>query len=312
MSQEKSPGISKKIAFFVGSDISSYLLVAECVPQLIELGVTPFIFFPKHLVKPGRVLLPELQELGFYERTVANSIIYPCLDEYGGEQDQRVLTPHQLAKKYSLEVSEVENINDSKFVALLREREISAGVSVRCYQKFGDDVISYFSEHNKALWNLHPGILPQYRGVMTAIRAMNNGDLFHGYTLHEINKGWDAGGVIETGKLEIDYSKSMLENLLALRPIGVSLVLAYLKLFLGGSDVVAHPQKEHERRYYSFPTETEFKFYREKGINLLDAKVMADFYVSCFVKPNTEIESKLRARLAEVLMHWHHQYEMEK
>ena len=41
--------------------------------------------------------------------------------------------------------------------------------------------------------NIHPSLLPKYPGLHTHQRALDNGDEFHGATVHYVNEELDAG-----------------------------------------------------------------------------------------------------------------------
>lgn len=75
-------------------------------------------------------------------------------------------------------VQNVPNVNEPSFLGIWQRNHIDLGISIRCYQKFGKRIIQHFATPDGAskLLNLHPGSLAQYRGVMTTIRAMSNGD----------------------------------------------------------------------------------------------------------------------------------------
>jgi methionyl-tRNA formyltransferase len=91
---------------------------------------------------------------------------------------------NHLSRTGVIEVKEVLDINASSFVEELAVNNVKGGISIRCYQMFKSDIIAHFNDNKGGfLWNLHPGIFPQYRGVMTLIRAMNNGEKQTSYSL---------------------------------------------------------------------------------------------------------------------------------
>ncbi|MEM1234488.1 MAG: formyltransferase family protein, partial [Pseudomonadota bacterium] len=44
--------------------------------------------------------------------------------------------------------------------------------------------------------NIHPSILPKYRGLHTHARALEAGDTEHGCTVHEVTPELDAGPIL--------------------------------------------------------------------------------------------------------------------
>ena len=58
------------------------------------------------------------------------------------------------------------------------------------------------------LINIHPSLLPDYPGLNTHKKAIKNGDLMHGISVHYVNNDLDGGPVITQGALKIDPSQS--------------------------------------------------------------------------------------------------------
>ena len=58
------------------------------------------------------------------------------------------------------------------------------------------------------LINIHPSLLPNYPGLNTHKKAIENGDLMHGISVHYVNNELDGGPIITQGALKIDPSQS--------------------------------------------------------------------------------------------------------
>ena len=58
------------------------------------------------------------------------------------------------------------------------------------------------------LINIHPSLLPDYPGLNTHKKAIENGDLMHGISVHYVNNELDGGPIITQGALRIDPSQS--------------------------------------------------------------------------------------------------------
>lgn len=59
--------------------------------------------------------------------------------------------------------------------------------------------------------NSHGGLLPEYRGFHGNVWAMINGERFLGYTIHRVNKFFDAGPIIYQKKVSTNNSKTYYE-----------------------------------------------------------------------------------------------------
>jgi phosphoribosylglycinamide formyltransferase 1 len=60
--------------------------------------------------------------------------------------------------------------------------------------------------------NIHPSLLPNYKGMHTHQRVLNTGDVFHGCTVHYVTAELDAGQALAQGVLKVssqDTEKSL-------------------------------------------------------------------------------------------------------
>ena len=54
--------------------------------------------------------------------------------------------------------------------------------------------------------NIHPSLLPKYKGLHTHARALEAGDSLHGCTVHEVTAELDDGPILGQASLAIDAS----------------------------------------------------------------------------------------------------------
>jgi hypothetical protein len=296
------------IAFFVGSDLFSHLMLSKLVPRLLCLGHLLFIFLPKDSgyakLKNTNPKPYELEKLQFWERTALQDTIIPLLGT-AIQLGAKFLTVQQLASHYGLLFQPIPNINDTSFLQTLKGNHIDIGISLRCYQRFKSPIISYFNSPGRCLLNLHPGKLPEYRGVMTAFRAMSNADLDFGYSLHHIDENFDAGAIIDIKTGTIDYSKAMLEGMNGLYEIGVGMVMDAIERFARGGDLKdgVVEQEVEKARYFTFPTEEEIREGGEKGVEIVGDGAL-ELLVECFGGEDGELKELLREKIGEAWRKW--------
>lgn len=276
---------SKEVVFFVGSDITSHLIAYELAHIMQDKGVSVLLCFVRHSAKKAQ---PEaIEELALHERRILNECVYPYLKNANTlETSKGHVRWSSQAVNLCPRISEkfIDNVNDSCFIDELKGMSIDLGLSIRCYQKFSQEFIDVFSKENY-LWNLHPGILPKYRGVMTLVRAMQNNDREFGYSLHKINADWDAGDIINIKSKPIDYSHSMLHELVCSYQLGVATALPYIEKALAGE--VVDSEAQVDASYYTFPTEKELEYYKERRIRLTDKEEMMSLYRDFYGRPGT-------------------------
>lgn len=82
--------------------------------------------------------------------------------------------------------------------------------------------------------NIHPSLLPKYRGLHTHERALEAGDVEHGCSVHEVTAELDGGPILGQARLEIqpdDTADSLAARLL---PLEHKLYPAVLRRFAEG------------------------------------------------------------------------------
>ena len=104
------------------------------------------------------------------------------------------------AKKNSIEtfVPDIENDKDNsvfeeKTLHVLKEKKIDVICLAGFMKILSENFIKSFS---KPILNIHPSLLPSFRGLNTCQRALNAGCLIHGATVHQITKEVDQGPIL--------------------------------------------------------------------------------------------------------------------
>ena len=62
---------------------------------------------------------------------------------------------------------------------------------------------NFIKSFSKPILNIHPSILPKYKGVNTHERAIKNNDKITGATVHRVNEKLDSGKIILQKKVKI-------------------------------------------------------------------------------------------------------------
>ena len=75
----------------------------------------------------------------------------------------------------------------------------------------------FIKKLNKTILNIHPSLLPKYKGLNTHNRAIQNKDKYSGATVHIVNDKLDSGKIILQKKVKIlksDSEKSLEKKIL--------------------------------------------------------------------------------------------------
>ena len=294
---------SPRIGLLLGNDVSALEVANITVKNLVRAGYTPVLFMAAHKpsTKPA-AHQEELQNLGFYERYLTNNTIYPIVESMppllgadGQPRDDTLYTPQQLADLYGLEMETVSNINSPEFIERIREdKKMPLVVSCRCYQIAHDELITAQTEKDAefrrgetrkgGIWNLHPGKLPEYRGIFGPIYAMNNQQRTYRWTLHGMiydakatRKGIDAGPIMTSTSRAIDYSRPAVELYTHMARDAGKMLYDRIEDFFGGTvPLTATPQAKlaetegRKGQYYSHP---DPQFFENQWSNALERLV---------------------------------------
>ena len=76
---------------------------------------------------------------------------------------------------------------------------------------------NFIKKFNNKIINIHPSLLPRYKGLNTHYRAIKNKEKFSGCTVHYVNSKLDSGKIILQKKIKVmrkDNEKSLSKRLL--------------------------------------------------------------------------------------------------
>ena len=103
-------------------------------------------------------------------------------------------------KNYSIDFTKSKKHSDI-VLDILKKNDIK----LICLAGFMKILPAYFINSFKGkILNIHPSLLPKYKGLNTHERVINNGERFTGCTVHHVNKFLDSGKIVIQKKIRID------------------------------------------------------------------------------------------------------------
>ena len=135
----------------------------------------------------------------------------------GGSNLYKILNTNLTSKKFNT-ISIISNNQVSKHI---KELIKSNGLKINIYEKvsnlkpkfLGDcDIVfsvGYLKKinseiiENYEIVNLHPSLLPKYKGLMTHKRMLINKEAKYGYSIHKVTKYLDDGRILSQNKKDI-------------------------------------------------------------------------------------------------------------
>lgn len=89
---------------------------------------------------------------------------------------------------------------EREYVRVLKEHGVELVVLAGFMRIVGKILIEAFPNR---IINIHPSLLPKYRGLHTHERVLQAGEKVHGASVHFVDEGVDTGKVIMQGKVEV-------------------------------------------------------------------------------------------------------------
>lgn len=177
------------------------------------------------------------------------------------------------AKNHGIEIFQPEAINAPSSLAVL-EAKVPDVIIVAAFGAFLGARL--FSLPSGGCLNVHPSLLPKYRGASPINTAIINGDTETGVTIFKIIKEMDAGDILLQKKFAIDPGENAGELHDRLAVIGGSLVSETIDLVASGqteyykqdeSKVVFAPKLSKEDRHIKWDRDSHEVFNHIRGVS---------------------------------------------
>jgi hypothetical protein len=164
---------------------------------------------------------PDLQLMQHYEVDMLIDDNFPGMEGWaakeGSTEDIRaacaagkICSFDNLIKAYDIDVHWVMKSHSPENIALTESLNPCVMINLRNTVIYKPPIINLA---RIAMFNIHSGELPTYRGLMAAWRAMIGGDAFIQPSLHLIeDAGIDVGALVGMGRFPVDKSRSFLHH----------------------------------------------------------------------------------------------------
>ena len=98
-----------------------------------------------------------------------------------------------------------KNLSEKKLLSILKINN----VEIICLAGFMKILSNNFIKKFKGkILNIHPSLLPKYKGLNTHERALNNKEKYSGCTVHFVNSRLDSGKIILQKKVKISKNET--------------------------------------------------------------------------------------------------------
>lgn len=126
--------------------------------------------------------------------------------------DNKYATGLKFSEKFNVN-KKIFNFNNTKIDRLLLEFIRKKDIKFICLAGFMRILSKKFLKNfNGKIINIHPSLLPKYKGLNTHKKVIQNKDKFSGCTVHYVNTKLDSGKIILKKKVKV-YKKDTIRSL---------------------------------------------------------------------------------------------------
>jgi methionyl-tRNA formyltransferase len=264
-----------RIVLLTNRDVESNVALNLLLPELRQSVVGIFLSERVGGSRPAPARM--LSQLAFVEQDLFNDLVFPLAERGAVTGDGgRFAGFEALQARYGIPVRMLASVKDPAGLQMLRDLRADLFVSIRFGRILGAEALGIPA---CGVLNLHAGLLPHYRGVLAAFRALLNGDAEIGCTLHWIDSpGIDVGPVVATARVPVAKERSLLWHILSLYRPGTRMILDAIRRLERGEPVAGTPQDPASGAYYSFPNDEDLVRFTALGWRLFDREDLRELF----------------------------------
>lgn len=227
-----------------------------------------------------------LEEL--IKKKIKISLVISKIDSKIGRYYKK--NPHPVSivsENFDVPLYKTENINEKKSEIFIKDVSPELIILVEYGEKINNNIIKI---PNYGIWNLHPSLLPDYRGAMPIQYSILNGDFQTGVTLIKINDIIDGGKIINYKKCKISADDNFLNLSQKLVKCGIDCITESLNNFKINSF------KKNKKKMFSHSYKLNKDFYkidwRDSALNI-NKKIKAFYGIKKFSAKINSVEFKI-------------------
>lgn len=151
----------------------------------------------------------------------------------------------KIAEQSNLKILEKDRLSDLESIQAIQNTQATLAILLSYGTMIPEEILNHFS---LGIINIHPSLLPKYRGPSPVQTTLLNGDKETGVSIMLLVKEMDAGPIIAQEKIAInpdDNYEILSEKLFSL---GNKLLLNNLEKFIK-NEIPVHPQDNNQATY---------------------------------------------------------------
>lgn len=175
---------------------------------------------------------------------------------------------------------------DSKFLKVLEDLKPDYCLSILYRNIFKKN---YLDLAKYGYLNMHPSLLPKYRGPTPRLWAVLSGEEYTGVTWHFIDEGIDTGDIVIQKKFKIKEGETGYNLNIRLNDLGTKLFTSVLQM-LNKDNVLRKEQTNNNSSYYGSFNQSvrNVNWYDSRKLFLRRINMMTRPYSGCVAKLNNK------------------------
>lgn len=178
-----------------------------------------------------------------------------------------------ICKKNKIPIYSAKNINSEQFIKKISGKKTDLFFSIFLNQIFKQKLLSI---PKIGTLNIHPALLPSYRGLSPIFWALKNGEKKAGITIHWIDDKIDSGEIIAQKEVHISPTDTEFSLYFKCVDEGIKILKTVFENIKRGN-IKSIPTNAIKPSYYSFPTRNEVKEFEKRGKKFLTLKELLSF-----------------------------------
>ncbi len=188
--------------------------------------------------------VPTLEKLAASKHRIMSVLTQPDRPRGRGLEVQASSVKEAAVAK-NLHLMQPEDVNSYESLRELRALSPDVMVVVAYGQKLGNELLGMARRY---VVNIHPSLLPRYRGAEPVARALLNGESLTGVCILKVVEKMDAGPILGVARVPVPPEATTPEMEAQLSQIGAELLVEVLDAIEAGT-VVELPQDERDATY---------------------------------------------------------------
>lgn len=160
----------------------------------------------------------------------------------------------ELASSANIPLWELIDVNSDEVLCALQKLDPDL-VLVACFPDRLPD--SFLHTPRYGCYNLHPSLLPAYRGPAPMFWQFYMDEKVTGVSLHKMSKELDGGEIVAAREVVLQPGLSGMQADIRLATVGGEMMLALIEQIQSGQ-LSLSPQGDEGRSYFPWPTENDF------------------------------------------------------